>query len=190
MIKLSRHEFESRLFGVSKCQFVGLTALTAPDMRKTGNPYAGTTVKISRVSGCINWRYESAVRRQQARENRPADFQSQPRKWGNRIDGCPLVCHVRPDVGVTLYLEVKVEQVTAGYFSTNTGQRIDDALLRPFFPKKSASRQGVDREVQLRDYRLDHIAELRIAGEDWHVTPLWFEYQTYMNPPEAMGASA
>jgi hypothetical protein len=191
MVKISQRKLESLLFGIANCQFVGLTALTVPDMTKRGNQYFGKTVKISRVNGPINWRYSSAVNAQLKREGKADAFKAFPRVWGQRINGCPLVCHIpEDDDGPRFYLELKLERRDVGYFSTDTHERIPQNVIAPFLKSDSDSRQGTDREVLLRDYRLDHIAELRVSGEEYSIVPLWYEYQIYLPTSQIPPATA
>lgn len=192
MVKLSRRQFESLLFKVSNCQFVGFTALTVPDMRKKGNPHFGHTVKITRVNGVINWRYSSAVKKQLEREGKTDPFQALPRTWGQRINNCPLVCHITDDDGPQFYLETKMEKRSWEYWDTDTQLLIPEAEIKPYIKPDAPSRQGTAREVMLRDYRLDHLAELRMDGQDYRVLPLWWELAVYrpQTPETPVSASA
>jgi len=204
---LTRTKLECLLFKTHGCQFLGMTAITVPKMPKSKggkkNPHHGHLIKISRVNGVIGWRYSSAVKRQLEREGKPDAFRAFPRVWGQRVNDTPLVVHINED-GCHFYLEVKLQQRDWGYFDTRTGQRIDDATVRPWlskeppdikglaaedaatFPKfydiAAATRQGTNAPVILRDYRIDHIAELRIGGEEYR-TPLWYEQQFYLPTP-------
>ena len=182
MVKISRQRFEALLFGLDSCQFVGFTALTTPDMKKTLNPFFGTTVKISRVNGVVNWKYSSSVNKQLVREGKADAFKAFPRTWGQRINNCPLVCHINED-GVRLYVEVKVERRDVGYFDTETLERVPESALKKFLKPDSESRQGTEKTIVLRDYRLDHIAEMTIAKETYRVLPLWYEHAVYLPAP-------
>lgn len=180
MVKISQRKLASLLLGIANCQFVSITALTVPDVRKTRNPYYGTTVKISRVNGCINWRYETAVNAQLKREGKPDAFQAFPRVWGKRIKDSPLVIHVNEDEGTHLYLEMKVERRDVGYFDTETFERISTDAIAPFLKKKRNRRQGTTKEIVLKDFRLDHIAEITVSRDTWRIAPLWFQHQIYL----------
>ena len=178
--KLCHTELDQRLLRINDCQFVGITALTTPDMTKKGNPLFGQVVKIARVGGPINWVYSSSVNRQRIRENKAAHFKAYRRTWGHRVAHTPLVFHVN-DLGEQhLYLELKLESRTQGFFHRETGERIEWADLRRWLKNKRPSRQDLDKEVVLRDYRTDHISEVRIGGDEWRVGPLWFEQQFYL----------
>lgn len=176
---ISLHELLERLLVFPQCHFVGLLAVHEPEMKKRNNPFRGQVLKISRVNGAINWRYARAVNRQRVREDKPADFAASPRTWGNRINGCPLVVHMMD--GPQFYLEVKRERVERWYFDRNTLQPIPETELMPYLPRRAKSRQKLDREVVLRDYRLDHIAEMTINGQTLRVDPCWWRLKALRN---------
>ena len=187
MVKFSLREFERRLFDLRETTFVGLSTVTVPDMRKTGNPFADRVVKIARLRGVVNWRYARAVNRRREKEDKPADFQAAEPIWGHKIEFCPLVAHVGPD-GVLLYLNVKVEQRQWWYFDRNTLEEIPSAELDRFLSKREReSRQGLDHEVTVRRYGLGSIAEMRVQREEWHIVPQWYEFALFTRVPELTG---
>lgn len=169
-INLTLRELQQQLTKVSAAQAIALTAVHEPEMRQRGNPYRGKVLKRSRVNGFINFRYQTTVRKQQKRELQPTDFVAAPRKWGQRVRGCPLVLHVADDL--QLYIEVKIERVERLYFDAVTFAPIDEKQLAPYFKKKRPSRQKLNKPVELRDYRLDHVAEVRLSGQVWRVAPV------------------
>jgi hypothetical protein len=130
---------------------------TEPAMNKTGNPYYGAR-KRSAVNGIINWIYESAVNRQRVREGLQPDFKAYPRKWGQRIKGTPLVEH-----NGNFYLEMKVQQSNCTYYVGGTV--IPSTEITPYLRPLSKSRQGVQKEIILRDYALDNIKGITYAGK-------------------------
>jgi len=134
-----------------------VNAETTPKMRKTDNPYVDV-VKVSSVNGIINWIYEDAVNKQRSREELEPNFTAFPRKWGNRIKGSPLVEH-----NGNYYLEMKVQSAQAQYILGN--EEIAVSELIPYFYDRSKSRQGVEKEVVLRDYALENIKSIKYAGQ-------------------------
>ncbi len=175
-INLSLRELQQQLTKVSTSQAIALTAIHEPEMRQRRNPYRGKVLKRSRVNGFINFRYQTTVQKQQKREQLPADFIAAPRKWGQRVRGCPLVLHVADEL--QLYLEVKIERVERLYFHAETFEPIDEKQLAPYFKKRRPSRQKLNKPVELRDYRLDHVAEVRLAGQIWRVAPVSWLLET------------
>ena len=166
---------------------LSFTCETVPAMKKTGNPYFGRLIKRAHVNGVIGWWYAAAVNRQRDRERlatvppipdatprpessrgalfpsslipHPSSFRAMPRTWGTRIPGTPLVAYKQH-----LYLEVKVQSVRAAYFLPN-GTEVLPSNVAPWLLKRRPSRQQLQKEVILRDYRLDHITAMIWAGQ-------------------------
>lgn len=193
VVSTTQLQLERILMATSRSQFVSLTAVTDPDMRKRNNPFVGVVRKVSMVVGVICWNYASAVNRQRVREAGSAAsttrFESVPRHWGSRIKGTPLVSHVSAGDGQTvLYLEVKVQSRTVHYFDRDTHCSINRDDLHPFLTSREteSNRQGVDRQIVLRDFRLTNIAELTLAGIRYTIAPAATELQNYF--PKAKAA--
>lgn len=184
---LSVHDFTARMLGLRESQFVGLRAITEPDWAKRrNNPYAKTVLQVSRANGGINWRYAAAVNRQRGREGKPVDFRSDARAWGNPVALSPLVVHLMDTA--EFYLEMKRERVERWYFDIETLKQVPEAEVLPYLRRRKPSRQNLDREVTLRDYRLDHIAEITIKGETWKIDPCWWKLmalRSIWQPPAA-----
>lgn len=143
---------------------VTIVTRTEPGMRKTGNPFVGKVVKISRVNGMLGFNYSNSVNRQLEREGEVADFVAQPRKWGIRIEGTPLVEHEG-----NFYVEMKVEKSLGHRFEwTDNGTILDDKAIedmKAFMPiKSSSSSQGTDKEIILRDYKVASIIAITYRG--------------------------
>lgn len=165
-------QLQAQLLKTSNPQPIGLTAIHEPAMRRTGNPFRGRVLKRSRVNGWINFEYNKAVRKQQIREHLDPDFQPMPRVWGQRVRGCPLVVHCDADAGLHLYLEVKLQTVERLYFDAHSHEPIEAKAIEPYLIKRRPGRQPVDYQVELRDYRLDRVAQLRIGRDVWEVAPM------------------
>lgn len=144
---------------------VTFTATT--DARLRSNPF-GQVNKRSRVNGMVNWNYQNSVNRQRAREDSTPDFEASPRKWGRRIPKSPFVIHKGQ-----LYMEVKVERSLNHQYVATDGQPLSDTDVAPFLPKRNSNKrhQGVEREVILRDYRVDHLDAITIDGEQLVINP-------------------
>jgi|GEM_PF-1741511 len=155
---------------------VTIKTITDPNgmFNKKDNPFWNVTEqrwkirKVATINGFINFNYENAVNRQRQREGITATFQSLPRKWGLHIKGTPLVVHIK-DGDEKHYLEVKVEKSLAWeLIHVATSQPLDAAelaLVNRWLKPKSKSRQGVQKEIVLRDYDLDSIIGLTVDGK-------------------------
>jgi hypothetical protein len=150
----------TKLFPKTNAQFI--TIVTSTDvnkkMKKRNNPFQDHTItKRSRVNGIVNFRYQNSVNNQRKRESGSEDFESFPRKWGKHIIGTPLIEHKD-----NKYLEMKVERVfDTTYFKDGKEMTSEEVTeLKQYFYASGKSRQGVEKEVILRDYRLDSIEEI------------------------------
>lgn len=166
--EVTAEELKGLLLSRKGANFVSFESETDARLRKTGNPF-GEVRKTSKVNGVINWEYAGAVNRQREREGRPVGddgevelFEPKPRKWGTRIKGTPFV-----ENNGKLYVEVKVERTLAApTYRDADGHELTAEQVAPFMPKrKKSSRQGVDKEVVLRDYSLGNIRRIKVNGE-------------------------
>lgn len=176
-------------------QFITLHTRTVPDMLKTNNPFYGQIEKLAKVNGVANWIYENAVNNQRIREELEPDFEAIPRCWGARVPGLPLVIN---DGGDKLYLELKVQSVLEETY-LHKGKTIAYEEIQCFLrPARESSRQGVEREIILRDYTLTAIEKIVIGGTTYDIsgrTPetlakLASALRTTTKIPSRLGATA
>ena len=186
-LTFTRPQFLKRLRGVSDCRLIGLTAVTVPKMRKRDNPFFGRVLKITDAAGPIGWQYKRVVNRQRTRENAPADFQPQPRAWGQRLAGTPLVEH-----NGRFYLEVKVQNATSRFIDAETGEPIDRRELAPFLPARKSESGPTKKPIRLRDFAIADaasttgIAELRTNGQVWRVGAVFRRLQRTLSTAGAI----
>ena len=141
-----------------------IETVTDARLKKTGNTL-GPVFKRSIVNVVLNFRYEGAVNRQREREGIATDFEASPRTWGERISGTPFVQYKGK-----LYVEAKVQRSLSHAYELADGSPISAEDVRPFLPaSRSEGRQGVEREIILRDYSIDSIVGLTIDGERFDV---------------------
>ena len=181
-LSLTLPQFVRRLNGIDRSQPVGMITVTVPDMKKRSNPYFGRVVKISHITCWINTRYSRSVNLQRIREAKSADFRARERAWGSKIEKRPLVEH-----DDQYYFEVKLQTRKSQLRLVETGEVIPPETIKPFLaPLKKNPRQRLNREVILRDFRVDHVAELRINGEVWRVRRPWNQLQKLLAKGEAV----
>lgn len=160
--QVTQPQIEEILRQVRGAKVVTITAKTDARIKKSSEPrFGGPVYKLSRVNGMINWSYEAAVNRQRDREGKATDFESHPRQWGTRLDGTPFVAH-----NGLLYLELKIEKsVDEPSYVDVDGNEIALANIQPHLPQRSSSsRQEVDKEIILRDYKMDSITSITFNG--------------------------
>lgn len=160
MTKEELAEFLKEIKGTTFCTIETETEPKLKGGKKC--PYAGVK-KISKVNGAIGFIYENAVNNQRVREGSEADFESEPRAWGHRISGTPLVEHKGK-----FYIEVKVEKTEKPLYILN-GNFISNEDIKPYLPE-TTSRQELDKEVILRDYSLDNIKMIKIKGQQFQIS--------------------
>lgn len=170
--EVTPEELKDLLMSRKGANFVSFESETDARLRKTGNPF-GEVRKTSKVNGMINWVYANAVNRQRSREGQPVGedgevehFEPKPRKWGTRIKGTPFV-----ENNGKLYVEIKVERtLSKPTYRDADGNVLTAEQVAPFLPKrKKNARQGVDKEVILRDYSMDNIRRIKVNGETFVV---------------------
>jgi hypothetical protein len=148
---------------------VSFTSFTDPKV-KAACPFKGVR-KASRVNGIIGYNYENSVNLQREREGAEADFVAEKRSWGTRIviEGkpTPFVQHVpKGETEVKTYLTVKVERTLESpkYFDQD-GNEINHEVIAPYLPpKRNSPGQGLDKEIIHREYALDSLETLTVAG--------------------------
>jgi len=125
------------------------------------NPLKGL-IKRSKIAGVLNGNYTNMVNNQRIREEKESDFVAQPRVWGIRIEGTPLIKHKD-----NYYIEVKVQSTQKpDYFLGE--KRIENDDVKPFLPQRKAN-QGLDTDIILRDYNISSIKRIKILGNEYSV---------------------
>ena len=153
----------AKLSEIHGATFATIIAETDAKLLKTGNPF-GPVRKVSRVNVTLGVDYGAAVNRQLTREGEAADFVAKPRQWGERVPGTFFVQHKGK-----FYLEVKVEKSISHAYLDAAGNELTDEQIRPFLPARSTGRQGVEKEILVRDYALDSIRSISFKGESFLV---------------------
>ncbi len=134
---------------------------TEVKMNKTNNPYFGEVTKLMEANVFINFNYQNSVNRARVKEGKAADFVAQPRKWGQKVPNTPLILH-----NGAYYLEARF----LGSNRTKTavfhkGRLLDPAKISSFVAVKSESKtQDLEKEVVMRDFKLENIKEITLNG--------------------------
>lgn len=179
-VRLTRTELETLLRAHRGPSPGSLVARTVPELRQKDNPLAGLVHKLARVQGMLGVKvrpgfrrqpyltdYARAVNRQRDREGHPGGiFYAQPRAWGQRIPGTPLVEHREK-----LYLTVKRQTVLyVEYRHAVTNEVLPEDEVEPWLKRRAEGRrQELRQPVVMRDYGLSTVRELRLYGEVYQV---------------------
>ena len=163
MDKISKENLVELLKSVKGSTFVTIQTVTTPKfIGGKSCPFAGA-IKISKVNGCIGFNYENSVNNQRKRENSEPDFVSEPRTWGHRISGTPLVKHEG-----LYYLEIKVEKSELPIYILGTSI-LDNNEVENWI-REQTTRQDVEKPVILRDYKIDSIQKIIINKKEYVVS--------------------
>jgi hypothetical protein len=159
-IEISAADFVSMLYSVRGATMVSFIASTEPRL-KAGNPFPGLR-KITKIGGVLNFNYAAAVNRQREREGMTPDFVAESRKWGQRVEGTPIVTH-----NGKFYVEAKVERSEImGYIMPDLSV-VDENEVAKWLPNRHSGRQHVEKAIVLRDFAVENIRSMRIKGGEY-----------------------
>lgn len=166
VVEVKRDELVKVLMSVKGPTPATITATTKVRMNKRNNPYLDKVLKTQNSNVFINFNYKNAINKRLQKEGKEANFEPQPRKWGVHVPGTPLVLHKNQ-----YYLE-------AGYLTKNQpkvsytmdGEEIEKAVFENYLPAKSPSKsQGLDKEVVMRDFKIENIERVKMLGKEYVV---------------------
>lgn len=159
------------LAGIVGEQVVTLVAETEPKLNKKHrvtkepNPYEGRVTKRAVVECTLNANYAARVNAQRIAEGKVADFESQERKYGERIGDSPLVQH-----GEKMFVTGIREGGDSMFLLDGEPGKVTKDELEPYMsPDTPSKSQGLDREVQYLNYNLDSIKAVKIGEEVYEV---------------------
>lgn len=136
-------------------------------MLKTGNPFCGLgIIKKVTLNGMIGFDYENSVNRQAAREEKESR-EAKSRAWGTLTANRLFVEHKG-----AYYLQMKVENASTPVYMYPDGTVIDTNMIKPFLPVKKASstQADLDKEVIVRDIKMENIAAMRFHSGNYILT--------------------
>jgi len=174
---ISQNDMVAMMLALRGATFVTFVAVTEPVFAKyneAGEPSpfrTGDIIKTANVNGTINFIYQNSVNLQRKREDLETDFQAMPRQWGHRIwQGnyvTPVIEHTNKAGEHKFYIEVKPERSLSHVYHDRNGNLIPAEQVEPFIRKNGRSRQGVQKEVYCRDYKVSDIRSLTMKGQDY-----------------------
>lgn len=162
MKPITKTELIKRINEIKGTTIIAVDIVSEPKMRKTNNPYLGTT-KVTTLSGIIGYSYENSVNLQLEREGKEADFKAQPRAWGTYENN--WIAHKG-----NYYLPIKVQGSSDPVF-VREGVEIKKEVLEPFLydSNKPHTQEGLEKEIVVRDIKIDSIRVIRMMGEEYMV---------------------
>jgi len=161
---LTKKELLAKLMEAKGAKPITIVSKTTPKLlkkhRDSGEPCPYSNVsKVSRTNGMMNFDYEKAVNRQLVREGKEDNFEAVERKWGKHITR-GIIEHKGK-----YYLQLKVQNAIESVYLQND-ERVE--IDKGYLPKQS-TKQGVKKEVIVRDYSLDNISSIKIGGESYDI---------------------
>ena len=173
--RVSRKELTELLLNYNRCTPVTIVANTEVKMNKKKkfvlkeneyvyendkpmsvteeNPYLGSRCRKA-INGIINFDYQNAVNRQLVREGKESEFEVSERKWGTHVTKAII------EYKEKYYVQIRVGQTHSYDYRTSDGTEIEYSKLKEFItPKKKSDNQGTDKEIVIRDIKLDESVE-------------------------------
>lgn len=161
---VSLSEVTEKILSRKGATFVSVILETEPKMKKTNNKFYGKVKKISRISGIINFDYETAVNRRLEKEGKEPKFKAQ-QSWHRHImvDGKPTSILINPRTQER-YLKLQVRKQESIY--TLNSVPINPAILTEFlYESSSYSNQNVGDPVKFITPKLSSIKSIAIDKE-------------------------
>lgn len=176
---ISQYEAERRFRLEQQPRFVSLTTVQPARLLKRGNPFGEVSKVTFQVSGILCIRYGQARRNRLRKlgQTRAAQaFRPQPRQWGQQVIDTPLISYVPTGTGQCLFYLAMNVAGTRGirWFQNESGMELAEDQVSPFF------RSGYDDVITYRNFRLDHIASIRINKQTWNIRPAWDDLQAFL----------
>ncbi len=161
MQKITRDQLLEILSRRKGTQFCGITFLSNPRCRKTGNPYKNVMKRVTaNIEVGINYK-KKLERAMVATGGNGQEADLHPRTWGQRIPNTPFVEHTK-DGEKNFYLECIVNRVLDKQFFDETGP-IREEDIKDFLPNKQ------ERLVALSDINIKNIKSITVNGETYEV---------------------
>lgn len=157
--------------------FANLTTLTALPLKGgKKNPLQGRVTKLSENANVMLFTsgagYQNRVNkllREERGENAPT-FESQPLKWGKRVQDTPVIVHTK-DGELRFYLQVlflnapkNVSLFVDG--RPATPEEVEAIRATENKPNTAKLQEGLQRHVHVRPYAFDSIVSLRAGGHE------------------------
>ncbi len=154
-------ELAAFLATLKGAQPVSVSALTKTDARL---PDGREVWKLNRVHSFNRFDYAGAVNRERTREGLTPDFTPKPRAWGRFVSAW-LVEHKGQH-----YIPLRVLRTgRPTYFTRDAAgflRYLKTDEVKPYLPPDtSGAAQGLDKPVICRDYRLDNLVSVSVAGK-------------------------
>ena len=171
-------QLRERVMARQGATFAEVVTDTAPETRKTGNPYFGRVRRIARRNVMLGTSYANDVNNQRVREGQPTDelgnvepFVAE-QLWKGKGE------HVGPNVarhtetGQEYLVAFPVRRTAEGHPIVDEdlwlldGVAVDKAVIEPHLKPVGVNKsQQVERKIPWRTIKLENVKELALDGE-------------------------
>lgn len=149
--------------------FVGIDTITVPSLKGgKQNPHKDIVTKTTIGSSVMVFQnknsnaYQNMIVRRLEEEGKDTNFELSPRKWGQRVEGTPLVEHKG-----NYYIEVIFLKAGKTTYQLE-GKDVDKSEIIGLDLNKEEGKQGgLDNKVIIRTYKLSSITRITIGKETY-----------------------
>ncbi len=162
--RLTQSEIFGALSDIKGAKIVGLTTITEPRMRKTGNPHIGKVNKLSRTSVMVNFHYDAGVLRRLEKEGKsPEDFK-RGESWHEPVltpEGnlTPFCKHKK-----TGEMYLRVQRLSGrSRFIDEKGRFFPKSEIEPFLQESDGYKnQGLDNPLIFLTIKLSNVVAIKV----------------------------
>jgi len=168
VVRTGQNELVGEMYKLDRSKIVTLHTYTDARAKKTNNPFPNKKIwKYSIVNGLFGVNYENCVNNQLAREGKEADFDAAAPVWGEKVnESRVLEDHVKTDGSFNLYFAFNPRNHLSTKYFDDDGNELTKEEVEPFLPaRKPSSRQGTDKEVIWRKYKVQSILAVVTDGK-------------------------
>lgn len=151
------------LQSVRGARVIGLTTVTEPRMRKTGNPYVGKVFKVSRYAAMVNFHYDAGVLRRLSKEGKSPDDFRKGESWHEPIitDDGKLTPFCQHKQTREVYLRLMYVNGRSRFID-ESGRFFPERLIAPFLQESSGYKnQGLEKPLVFLTLKLENVRSIR-----------------------------
>ena len=161
--RLTQSEIFGALSDIKGAKIIGLTTITPPKMRKTGNPHFGKVHKLSRVAVMVNFNYDAGVVRRLIKEGKSVDDFKRGESWHEPVltpEG-HLTPFCKHKTTGEMYLRV-VRLGGRSRFIDDKGRFFPKSEIEPFLQDQDGYKnQGLDNPVVFLTIKLSNVVAIK-----------------------------
>ena len=154
--------------GATPATFISVTQvkMNKKNAAKEPNPFHDLIYKRQKANVFINFDYSKSVNRARDKEGNEEEFVAKPRKWGEHLEGTPIITHNGKYYLETRFLgyEPQVEYLKE---NASIDKSVFESFLPPERPATSKEHQGLEEEIIIRDIDIKNIHQITFGGDTY-----------------------